>query len=80
MRDLDNKQLVSELSIPGTHNTVALYGTDLARCQSKPLGEQLRMGIRFLDLRVKLKKHRLRMYHGIVYQRIDFAEVVDTMI
>ncbi len=72
MGSLDDKQLVCDLSIPGTHNTVALHGTDLARCQSKSLRDQLEMGIRFLDLRIKLKKHILKMYHGIVYQRIDF--------
>ena len=37
------------------------------------------MGIRFLDLRIKLKKHKLKMYHGIVYQHIDFSEVVTIM-
>ncbi len=37
MQHLDDKNLVSEISIPGTHNTVALHGASLARCQSKSL-------------------------------------------
>ena len=38
------------------------------------------MGIRFFDLRIKLKKHRLLMYHGIAYQYIDFPTVFNQMI
>ena len=64
---LPDHLLVTQVSLPGTHNSLALHGTDLARCQSKSLEQQLALGIRFFDLRVKLKHHRLLMYHGIAY-------------
>ncbi len=34
------------------------------------------MGIRFFDLRVKLKHHRLQLYHGIIPQDMDLSTVV----
>lgn len=37
------------------------------------------MGVRFLDLRLKVKKHRLKLYHGIIYQHIEFKEVVQIL-
>ena len=77
---LSDDLLLSQVSLPGTHNSVALHGIDLARCQAKSMEQQLAMGIRFFDLRIKLKHHRLLMYHGIVFQRLDFTTVVMVMI
>jgi len=76
---LPDQLLISKVSIPGTHNSVALHGTQLARCQTKTLQEQLDMGIRFFDLRVKLKHHRLLMYHGYAFQQLDLAAVVQVL-
>ncbi len=56
MRWLPDAVRLSELSIPGTHDTMAVHGhplvADSAQCQSLPLRDQLRAGIRALDIRV----------------------------
>ena len=62
---------VSMLSIPGTHDS-ATYNPNSMRqfalssqCQTWTIGQQLRAGIRYLDLRVKLTPDgRLLTFHG----------------
>jgi 1-phosphatidylinositol phosphodiesterase len=39
------------MSIPGTHDTMALYGSDMIETQSVDLHSQLLAGIRILDIR-----------------------------
>ena len=43
---------IIDLSIPGTHETMALHGGDAPQCQSKSLNDQLTMGIRAIDIRL----------------------------
>ena len=72
---------LSDLSLPGTHNTVALYGlADLTgQCQSLNLTEQLNAGVRFLDIRLKQKKGELHGVHGIVDERQAFKTTVKAL-
>jgi len=52
---------LAEVTMPGTHNTASYSICDghlsavvaASRCQSRPLLAQLRLGVRFLDLRVR---------------------------
>ena len=53
----DNKKL-SELSIPGTHDTCARFGGDFAQCQSLALRDQFSIGLRFLDIRCRRRGKR----------------------
>lgn len=78
---LPNKTLLSELSIPGTHDTGASrFGGDAALTQSMDLQEQLKSGIRAWDIRLKKESDgRLRIYHGIARQGQEFeADVLAT--
>jgi 1-phosphatidylinositol phosphodiesterase len=77
---LPNKALLSELSIPGTHDTGASrFGGDAALTQSMDLQEQLKSGIRAWDIRLKEESGRLKIYHGIARQGQDFdTEVLAT--
>ncbi len=57
MKDLDDYQLLTEISIPGTHNSATFGAYDwvnIARCQmtTSDFKAQLSDGIRFFDLRV----------------------------
>ncbi|XDV40860.1 hypothetical protein PO909_009859, partial [Leuciscus waleckii] len=52
METLDNETLISTLTIPGSHDAMALYGGPLAKCQAWSLEDQLKAGIRYFDLRV----------------------------
>lgn len=56
MRHLRNDLPLSTLSIPGTHNSPAFHrALPSVRCQSVSITQQLRQGIRFLDIRVQPK-------------------------
>ncbi|XP_068128196.1 1-phosphatidylinositol phosphodiesterase-like [Hyperolius riggenbachi] len=71
----DNLPL-SSLSIPGTHDTMALYGGTLAECQSWSLRNQFNAGVRLLDIRPRHYQDRLPIFHGVSYQRTTFNEVL----
>ena len=72
---------LSEISIPGTHGTMALHGAsfldeNLTRNQTMNLPQQLNSGIRYVDMRVKRVKDSFAMYHGIVNQKAMFEDVL----
>ncbi|XP_029920050.1 uncharacterized protein LOC115368182 isoform X2 [Myripristis murdjan] len=68
---------LSEITMPGTHNTMALYGGALAECQSWSLESQLLAGVRFLDIRVRHVRGNLTIHHGVSYQRAHFGDVLE---
>ncbi len=74
MATLDNNKLISDITIPGTHDTMAFYGGPMAKCQAWSLMNQLKAGIRYLDLRVS--GFKLKIMHGIVYQRTSLSDVL----
>ena len=74
----DNARL-RELSIPGTHDSVARYGGHSFETQSLDLPIQLRAGIRFLDIRLKCKDNSLIGYHGSKSQNINFSQILDVV-
>lgn len=56
MRYIDSRKELTEINIPGTHDTATKNIVDLgARCQNSTIGEQLYMGIRYMDLRLEYK-------------------------
>ena len=78
MRALDGKLRLSEISIPGTHNSGArfepLAGT--ARCQSLTTREQLDAGVRFIDVRCRHMDDKFSIYHGLVNQQLAFIQLL----
>lgn len=79
MKELDGNTLLSDITIPGTHDTMALHGGPAAECQAWNLEDQLKAGIRYLDLRVYAFENTLYLMHGIVYQHSTFSKVLDTL-
>ena len=81
MADLDDTLPLSALTIPGTHDSGALYSiADVAgKCQSLSVSEQLRAGVRFFDIRLQLRGDKLAVVHSFVDQMTDFADVLDDM-
>ena len=74
--------LVTDMWIPGTHDTMSLYGGAFAKCQTWTLGQQLDAGIRALDIRVKYEgcgMNNLQIYHGVTYQGTNWLEVARTL-
>ena len=51
MTPLPDSLKLSELSLPGTHDTCALWGMAWGRAQAMTVSSQLHSGIRFMDLR-----------------------------
>ncbi|XP_077180393.1 1-phosphatidylinositol phosphodiesterase-like [Paroedura picta] len=76
MADLPDHLTISRISIPGTHDTMSLFGGSNLRCQSWPLEAQLEAGIRFLDIRCKLEDGHFLIYHLNTYQEADFSTVL----
>lgn len=80
---LPNDRKLSELSLPGTHDSMAwrsnLVGADITRTQTTNLYEQLISGIRAIDIRVKCEGNSFPTHHGIVYLGEDFGDVLKTI-
>jgi hypothetical protein len=65
---LEDDVLIRDLSIPGTHDSAAKRGFtrfERSETQAWNIEEQLSNGVRFLDLRVRIKgTTELAMWHG----------------
>lgn len=79
MQTLDDHQFISDITIPGTHDTMALYGGPAAECQAWSLEDQLKAGIRYLDLRVFASEKKLYVMHGVIYEHSSFPKVLNTI-
>ncbi|WP_324673283.1 hypothetical protein U5U50_01565 [Mycoplasma sp. 888] len=72
MADVDGNKLLSDLSIPGTHDSAMFdgkgpawtFGKAWARTQYKNFKNQLKMGIRFFDIRLNQENF---VIHGSAY-------------
>ncbi|GAA6217298.1 uncharacterized protein LOC108899480 [Lates japonicus] len=79
MAGIQDFRTLSLITIPGTHDSMALYGGPEDKCQALSLRDQLRVGVRFLDLKVFGLFDTLYVMHGVMYQRSTFKEVLDTV-
>lgn len=80
MKNIKDYSLLSELSIPGSHESCSRHGLVFVQCQAWSIEDQLKAGIRFFDIRCRIIKDYLVIHHGFVYQFISFQEVLDQMI
>mmetsp|Transcript_44524 Transcript_44524/g.123274 ORF Transcript_44524/g.123274 Transcript_44524/m.123274 type:complete len:350 (-) Transcript_44524:151-1200(-) len=76
MKDIPDSTKITEMFIPGTHETMALCGGDLAECNGWTLTQQLDSGIRAFDVRAKHDCDALPIFHGIISQCADFKKDV----
>ncbi len=67
---------ISQLSIPGTHDTCALKGGAITVCQTRILAEQLAAGIRCIDIRCRHINDVFAIHHGSVFQDLTFGSGV----
>ena len=81
MAGLDDNTSLREVNMPGSHDTMALYsiGNLAGQCQSLSLADQLNLGVRFLDIRLKQEGDSLKAVHGFVDQKANFDEINDTV-
>lgn len=86
---LDGDIYVSQLSIPGTHDSatgegfqggLAFVGPGMAQTQDLSLSEQWDCGIRVFDLRPTVKQEGgeliLQIYHGIIETKMSFKNAL----
>ncbi|XP_039768345.1 1-phosphatidylinositol phosphodiesterase-like [Ornithorhynchus anatinus] len=78
MAALSDDLSLSDLSVPGTHDSMSLFGGSRLQCQSLPLERQYEAGIRFVDVRCKLRDGEFFIYHVNTFQQADFRSVLDT--
>lgn len=77
MEKIDGNLMLSQLSIPGTHDSgTKLVGIGAARCQNFSIRAQLYHGIRFFDIRLKYKENSLKLFHGGFGCDLDFTQVL----
>ena len=81
MKDIQDGTKIRDIAIPGSHDTMALYSiADLAgQCQTLSLNDQLKLGVRFLDIRLKANGDSLKAVHGFIDQKADFASINKTV-
>src|SRR5690242_10710610 len=81
MSGLDDARLLSELSIPGSHDSGALFEpiAGLSKNQDLTIAEQLAAGVRYLDIRCRNIEDRFYIFHGSVDQHQGFDQVLATI-
>ena len=81
MAALDNAASLRSLTLPGTHDSGALHSiADLSgKCQTLSVKEQLKIGVRFLDIRLQLVNNGLKVVHSFVDQMTDFEDTLADM-
>lgn len=67
---------VSELSLPGTHDTMSIKAGDIWQNQTMTLAEQLNSGLRVFDMRTRHIDNKFRMHHGMIAQDTYFDDVL----
>jgi 1-phosphatidylinositol phosphodiesterase len=78
MAYVDDSASLSDLTIPGTHDSGATHEPfpGVAKCQDLSIGEQLDIGVRYLDIRLRHYGDSLVVHHGAVYQHLNFDDVL----
>ncbi len=66
MSRVSGEKLITEINIPGTHDSLARFVafSPITQTQSKTLREQLECGVRYFDLRLIKKKDDIIAAHG----------------
>lgn len=80
MGALDENLKLTAFTIPGTHDSGARYETfgGTAICQTLTIDQQLTAGVRYLDIRGRHFNNTFEIHHGVVYQKINFTNVLNS--
>jgi 1-phosphatidylinositol phosphodiesterase len=80
MGSIDGAKNIAELTMPGTHDSGALYESfsSTAKCQDLTIDQQLNTGVRYLDIRCRHFNNVFEIHHGAVYQKINFTNVLNS--
>ncbi|ORY77824.1 PLC-like phosphodiesterase [Protomyces lactucae-debilis] len=77
LAEIGDETSLARLNLPGTHDSAARYGGSSYECQSLTIRDQLELGIRWLDVRLRYDSRGvLQAQHGRVSQRATFPELL----
>ena len=86
LRSVSDGTSLAALSIPGTHETMAIHGGALSQTQEDfgdsggTLAAQLDAGIRMIDIRARVNSgNTFTIQHGSVYQNANFDDVLGVL-
>ena len=81
MSKVDDNTKIVNLSLPGSHDSGATHSiADVAgKCQDSSIYEQLKMGVRFFDLRLQLVNDEFKIVHSFVDQKLLFKDVISDL-
>ncbi|SNB46286.1 phosphatidylinositol-specific phospholipase C [Geobacter sp. DSM 9736] len=73
---------ISRLTIPGTHDTGtytshAIDGAGFVKTQNMSISEQLKAGVRFLDIRGRLYRDSIVIHHEDFYLHLNLTDVIN---
>lgn len=82
MRDLSDDAFISQLSIPGTHDSATGHGftswlmENYATTQDLNISAQWSVGVRAFDLRPAVSGNALQIYHGVAATKLWFHDAL----
>lgn len=81
MSALPDAVSISQLNIPGTHNSATRFvsASWITKCQNADISKQLNMGVRLLDIRMELKNGTFVLVHSVIdcrKKRLPFSEKI----
>ncbi|MFK7942327.1 MAG: phosphatidylinositol-specific phospholipase C domain-containing protein [Paracoccaceae bacterium] len=80
MKGLPDDTPLAAISIPGTHDSAAYPDTSGCGTQTWNIDNQLRAGIRFLDIRLRRKDNKFQAAHGSCLSiKTPFSEIMETI-
>jgi len=78
MGSIPDQKKLSEITIPGTHDSCTFHASPISKCQNLTLEQQLEAGIRFIDIRCRHFYDKFELHHGREYLHLNFDYVLDT--
>lgn len=72
-----NNIKISELTIPGTHDSCCRIKLDFCQNQTYSLPDQFNDGIRFIDIRCRHINDTFAIHHGLIFCDILFGDVLN---
>lgn len=73
MSTIDDSKRLSDINIPGTHDSATQY-IELpffSRCQDLSIQQQLSAGIRYLDIRLAISGEKLKLMHDFTHASVS---------
>lgn len=79
MNTIRDDVLLSEIAIPGTHDSAAYKGfVDSVATQTLNFDQQLKYGIRMFDIRIRHTSDRFALHHGVVFLDVMFGDFLNS--